>query len=327
MKSIILSALFILSFARNGNGNSLPNKFDLKVSLSEKLDKVVQSTGQPADTSVLGQLSDLASRLDRLEESDRARGEELTQRLDKMDKKLDGQMEQRGQPVMAGNSDSSSQVLDVSMQLNVQKVDKRLEKCEERTDALEAFKTKGQEQLAALATSANSIEENSKKIEGIIGQLETIQELQTKNKYQLPTSAYRSGGLSGPLAGSIAFNCYQNSSRTAGVMTYTACDVDTTEGGMDPNSGKFTAKKSGLYRFYIQGDIEPQHMGQLWMKKGSTTITFAQNRKGSWPHWRPVNAAVMTKMETGEQVFVEVHGEFFSNSDRHTLFQGYFLAP
>merc|ERR1711936_533586 len=273
MKSIILSALFILSFARNGNGNSLPNKFDLKVSLSEKLDKGVKSAGQPADTSVLGQLSDLPSRLDRLEESDRARGEELTQRLDKMDKKLDGQMELRGQPVMAGNSDSLSQVLDVSMQLNVQKVDKRLEKCEERTDALEAFKTKGQEQLAALATSANSIEENSKKIEGIIGQLETIQTFKTKANEQLPTSAYRSSALTEPLAGSIAFNCYQ----TSGVMTYTACDVDTTEGGMDPNSGKFTAKKSGLYRFYIQGDIKPLAVGKVWIKKGSTTLAFAQN--------------------------------------------------
>merc|ERR1719369_592967 len=97
-----------------------------------------------------------------------------------------------------------------------------------RQDGFDNFQTKGKEQLATAATS--------------------ITQLKAK------TDLLDSQMIQQPFTGKIAFNCHRSSSldvSSTTVVTYQGCDVDTTNGAFDKNTGKFKAKMSGTYWFHF----------------------------------------------------------------------------
>merc|ERR1711862_478049 len=131
-------------------------------------------------------------------------------------------------------------------------------------------------------------------------------------------------------AGHIAFNCYRTSSLSgSNIVNYQGCDVDTTEGAMDKDTGKFKAKKSGLYRIHFHAYINTGKSAYLDIMKGSTRIARMGEGQRS-DTYGTVSNSVIVRMEENEEVYVDLFNssyEIYSNGNKWIVFEGFFLAP
>ena len=98
---------------------------------------------------------------------------------------------------------------------------------------------------------------------------------------------------------------------------------------MDKDTGKFKAKKSGLYRIHFHGHIIGGRRAVLDIMKGSTRIARMGGKQSSGTYGM-MGSSVIIRMEENEEVYVDNESSsynIYSNSDKYIVFEGFFLAP
>ena len=113
-------------------------------------------------------------------------------------------------------------------------------------------------------------------------------------------------------------------------ISYHGCDVDTTNGAMDKDTGIFKAKKRGIYSFYFQTHVLAGKFAYVTMKKGSTALTLAgANHRKMKKTGNTFSASVLVQLERGDEVKVHLHFagyNIYSDSYKWTIFSGFLLA-
>merc|ERR1719450_254368 len=102
--------------------------------------------------------------------------------------------------------------------------------------------------------------------------------------------------------------------------------MDSTSGGMDKMTGKFTAKIAGVYQFNFIGYIFANEKGYVWMTKGDSNIAFFGRSKSD--SYATFSGSVITRLDVGQQLYAKAQSgsKFYGGSDRRVLFQGFLLA-
>ena len=115
----------------------------------------------------------------------------------------------------------------------------------------------------------------------------------------------------------------------AKIVNYQGCDLDTTDGAMDQNTGKFTAKKSGVYYFHFQTHVQGGNHAFVDIMKGSTRLARVGNYQLVHSSGTMTTSSV-AGLEESEEVHVNLFGtncNIHSNPNKYTVFKGFFLAP
>jgi len=209
--------------------------------------------------------------------------------------------------------------------------------------------TEGEEQLTI---SKTSIAENSDKIAAVTNRLEPLESFQTKGNEQLEDLTTKQRELqrvanahlgeikekieqagTQPSTESIVFSCYRTTvfapTSNSGLpipVPYSGCDVDTTDGAMDIGTGKFKAKKAGIYRLHFHASIESNAKAYAYIKKGSTTLTLFGQDKAQY--YRSISGSVTTSLQAGEEVYVMIDGGniLYSSREKYIVFEGFLLT-
>ena len=103
--------------------------------------------------------------------------------------------------------------------------------------------------------------------------------------------------------------------------------MDNTDGAIDKNTGLFTAKKRGLYRFHFHARATSGTNAYLRIMKGSTILTTMCDKGESQTS---MSGSVITRLEVGEEVHLKMlHSQdmIYSDATKYTVFEGFFLAP
>ena len=121
------------------------------------------------------------------------------------------------------------------------------------------------------------------------------------------------------------FNCSLSGNA---VVNYQVCDVDTTDGAFDKDTGKFKAKKSGYYQFHFHAWVESGKSAWPSIMKGSTRIARMGQQQSSGKYGS-VGTSVIIRMEENEEVYVQLDSgsEIYSDGQKWIVFEGFFLAP
>ena len=114
-------------------------------------------------------------------------------------------------------------------------------------------------------------------------------------------------------------------------VDYQGCDVDTTEGGINATTGAFTAKKKGIYRFHFQARVNYRQTGYVDIMKGSAPLARMGNVNTNSQSSNTMSCGVVTTMEVGEQVHVQLiqdsYSNIYSDAAKFIVFEGFLLAP
>ena len=110
-------------------------------------------------------------------------------------------------------------------------------------------------------------------------------------------------------------------------MTYNGCNLDKTNGAMNKRTGKFRAKTAGLYRFSFQSYVLPGRKGTASFVKGSTDLAVIEKVNGPTGQGT-FGGSIIVQLAAGQEFYVEnlIVGGLYSNSFKHTVFEGYLLA-
>ena len=114
------------------------------------------------------------------------------------------------------------------------------------------------------------------------------------------------------------------------IVDYQGCNVDHTEGSMDRTTGKFTAKKRGLYRFHFHTMVHSNKNAYVSIKKGLTVLCTMGDYGNKDSTESTMSNSVITEMEVGEQVYVDLPSsghDIYSSSNKYIVFEGFFLGP
>ena len=97
---------------------------------------------------------------------------------------------------------------------------------------------------------------------------------------------------------------------------------------MDRTTGKFTAKKRGLYRFHFHTMVYENKNAFVYIKKGSTTLCTMGDYGNKGSTYSTMSNSVITEMDVGEQVYAPLDsGTIHTNSNKFIVFEGFFLGP
>lgn len=333
--------------------------------------KDISEQAGPADTRVFGRLEDIATRVGRLEQSDQkldefnekldkiisfmnsggqsvTSGDSLSERLEKCEARMN--------------------TFDNQLQRNEHEADERIKNYEMRSNKKMDSMTERVDQFGALMDTLTTNNINSKmmsadntdKIVAIKNQLEPLEEFKTKSEEQMTKSASSIVANSESIVtlknqlqqksdqitdlgtkvdlngaktstGEIAFDCYRTTNHDSGVVTYNGCSVDTTGGAMDPNTGKFKAKRAGLYQVHFTGEAYPGKGGCIKIMKGSTELSRIYSSKTD--HHRGLSISRITQLQLGDDVSAQNCGSgynalrLYADGNHQTIFKGFFLAP
>merc|ERR1712110_1108293 len=152
-----------------------------------------------------------------------------------------------------------------------------------------------------------------------------ITDLNTKQQEQFTELRQSSTG-----AGHIAFNCYRNTS-FSGSISYSECDVNKSDGAMDKNTGRFKAKKRGLYRFTFNAMVAYGKKAFAYIRKDisgdPTKYLHAMSQYNSVNEYGHMGGNVITELEVGQEVYAFSSYNLYSDVHRYITFEGFFLAP
>jgi len=196
-------------------------------------------------------------------------------------------------------------------------------------EPLKEFKIKGEEQLTR---SASSIVDNSDQITALTNQLEPLKELKTKGEQQfteLQQKLDSKEARTETSTGKIAFNCYRTSIFESGIVTYNGCHFDYSEGAMNYNTGKFQAKKAGLYKFHFVGEVYPGKSGCIDIMNASTRVSRLYSTGFAGKH-RNLSGSVIAKMNAGDELYAQACDsgyKLYAATTHPLIFGGFFLAP